>query len=110
MRREGVGLRFQLVPFPGRLGIGEVAHHLHDVRAVVAVKLQRGSGVLFGRLQPEMVPEGERWTVELFSRERALHPLGLPKRALSSAGQHGGCRQYEYSSKHRISFLNLDSV
>ena len=63
---------FELVPFPVGLWIWEIAHHLYEVGAVLAVELQRAGGVLLGGLEPKVMPEGKWRAIDGLSGEGAV--------------------------------------
>ena len=72
---ERIAERLQLIPLAMRLGVWEIAHHLHDVGAIALVEVERAVGVRLGGLQAEMVPEGERRAIDFFALKRAVHAL-----------------------------------
>jgi hypothetical protein len=63
------------------------------------VEFERRGGVLFGRLQAEMMPQAEWRTIDILTRQRAVDALFPVERC---AGKREGCKQPsgKLSSQH----------
>src|SRR5439155_25299113 len=74
-------------------------HHFDDVGSVLGVEVERRLDMFFRRLQPEVMPEGERRPVDILSVQRAVDPLFAAKRFRAGGDRRRG-PSYEFTSAH----------